>query len=972
MSNPIWITGQGTRTVNLGTVTEGVYFEYPIEAYDPRGGSVTYKFLAGDLPPGIRVNPLGIIQGGPYLNTVINQSTSYEFTVRASDQHGLISDKTFAMSIANINPPIISPRTNNLGEIFDGEFYSLQLYASELNPYATLSWSLVSGTLPIGLSLSSTGLISGFTIPLATYGNGGSQGYNTTPYNEFGYENSATYQTNNYTFTVKVFDGANYDSLTYTLIVTAKDQYSADSTLNTVDNTYLTIDQDNGYIPVMLTPSQSLPEVRSNSKFAFQFQGLDPNGNQLTYALSLSSSGAAGFDQEGTQGFDTVAFDQQNLSVPPGLILDGQTGWFSGTVGSQVQAVQEYSFQVYCYETGSPTVQSVPITYKMSVLGDITNTIIWSTNYDLGYIDNGAVSELSVTAVNKSGRVLTYSLVSDGSHLPQGLQLQTSGLITGRVGFEFFSLDNGTTTIDGMVSNFDNIYNFTVQATNTDSTASIQQSFKITVNNYNMTPYENIYIKALPSIDQRNTFLSIVNNTDIFPEELIYRSSDPNFGRARDIRSLFLAGLNPTDISDYLTAMGTNTYNKRIEFSNIKTAMAVDENFNTKYEVVYIELKDDQVYKGNSPANSRLDTLINETLYPNSFKNMTSVITNATGYANPGAIPNWMSSPQSDKKVLGFTRAIVLAYTTPGASKLIAYRLAANGIVFNNINFVVDRYDLDNSYSANYNIVDKTYDLGKETTFDRIKRPGIIVTSVTYGIRGLAFNMINNQTVSQINARGGLDGVTNYSNGETLIFLQQENYAGETGLYDGWIGTSIIPGFTENLNSINISSGTAGLPSSPSVGQVAVVNNVYYMFSVNYDSNGNVTSTAWKIANLRANVWKINIDINNKVTLTPSTFLRKVGSGTSLTQVNSMIVASDRVQINHGQTQSESIVYYNTALSGGNSVPEYTNIPTMLADAVNNTRFDGYGTRFINNRISHEEPESGDIWLKFPSTGPLG
>jgi len=33
--------------------------------------------------------------------------------------------------------------------------------------------------------------------------------------------------------------------------------------------------------------------------------------------------------------------------VPPGLILDATTGWFGGTVGGQVQAVQDYVFEVY-------------------------------------------------------------------------------------------------------------------------------------------------------------------------------------------------------------------------------------------------------------------------------------------------------------------------------------------------------------------------------------------------------------------------------------------------------------------------------------------------------------------------------------------------------------------------------------------------------------------------------------------------
>lgn len=970
MANPIWITGQGQKQVDLGTVSEGIYFEYPLDSYDPAGGSVTYKFLAGSLPAGISVKPTGFIQGGPYLNSVKNQTTSYSFTVRASDRNGLVSDKSFAMTIANVNPPVIEPTTVSLGEVFDGEFYNLQLTAIELNPNAILTWTLSAGELPNGLTLSSSGLISGFIIPLLTQ-NSSAPGFNASAYNEFGYDNAQSYQHNTYKFTASVFDGANYANMTYTLGVSAKENFTADTTFTTIDNTYLSIDHDNIYVPIMITPSQTLPEVRSNSKFAFQFQAIDPNYTTINYALG-TSSGLAGFDQSGTQGFDEIAFDQENLSVPPGLILDPVTGWFSGTVGSQVQAVQNYAFQVYAFETANPSRKSVPITYDMMVLGDITNTIVWTTNANLGIIDNGTISELSVSAVNKSNRSLTYSLVSDGSRLPQGLELNAEGLLVGRTGFEFFTLDSGTTTIDGAISDFDNVYSFTVQATTTDTTASSQQTFTITIKNVNAIPYEDIYIKALPTLDQRTTFLNIVNNSDIFPDSLLYRASDPNFGRARDIRSLFLAGLKPTEIPTYLSIMNTNTYSKRINFGDVKTAIAVDANFNVKYEVVYIELASDYAFSSTSTATNVYDKVIGQTVYPNSYADMSKVLSNAIGFANIGALPDWMTSPQANKKLLGFTRAIVLAYTVPGASNLIAYRLGENGISFNDINFVVDRYDLDNSYSANYNIATNTYDLGKETTFDRIIRPGLVATSVDYGITNLAFNMINNQTVSHINSLGGLDGITDFSDGDTLIFAQQENYPGETGANDGWmIGSTVIPSWLDFTHSAKYPSTSSGFPVNPSVGQVTLVNGVYYMFVADLDNNGNVVDTVWKIANLRANSWRINIDSNNVVTLTPESFVRFVGSGTSRKQIASMIMIGDNVQINHGNTYDESIVFYNQSIAIGQSVPAFTTVSNLHASPDKNTRFDEYGTRFINNRITYENPEINDKWLIFPNEGPL-
>ena len=107
------------------------------------------------------------------------------------------------------------------------------------------------------------------------------------------------------------------------------------------------------------------------------------------------------------------------------------------------------------------------------------------------------------------------------------------------------------------------------------------------------------------------------------------------------------------------------------------------------------------------------------------------------------------------------------------------------------------------------------------------------------------------------------------------------------------------------------------------------------------------------VPNERAGVWQINISNANLVTLT---FVQTVSPG-------------QYVQINYGSSQNNSIVYYNPALQTGQSVLSYVTIPTQLAGSEANTRFDNYGTRFINNRITYKNPESSDSYLKFPKMG---
>jgi hypothetical protein len=84
---------------------------------------------------------------------------------------------------------------------------------------------------------------------------------------------------------------------------------------------------------------------------------------------------------------------------------------------------------------------------------------------------------------------------------------------------------------------------------------------------------------------------------------------------------------------------------------------------------------------------------------------MAARIVDNIGYENRGALPKWMTSRQTDGTVLGFTRAMILCYTKPGKSAEIAYRVKQVQSLFREIDFTIDRYEWDNSYSDNYNKV---------------------------------------------------------------------------------------------------------------------------------------------------------------------------------------------------------------------------------------------------------------------------
>jgi hypothetical protein len=174
------------------------------------------------------------------------------------------------------------------------------------------------------------------------------------------------------------------------------------------------------------------------------------------------------------------------------------------------------------------------------------------------------------------------------------------------------------------------------------------------------------------------------------------------------------------------------------------------------------------------------------------------------GYSAQGVIPDWMTSVQEDKTVLGFKRAVVLAYTKPGEAKKIAWRIQNKGISLNTITFTADRYVLDNALSTNYDIDKQVFLSSRETTFDYL----VLASSQAYDTADYAvsqtFASINNQSISIINANGGIDGVTSFRDGDRLVFAQQEgfdtNYQNNGWMYfkDLFVGNYADP--TDNVD----------------------------------------------------------------------------------------------------------------------------------------------------------------------------
>jgi hypothetical protein len=599
---------------------------------------------------------------------------------------------------------------------------------------------------------------------------------------------------------------------------------------------------------------------------------------------------------------------------------------------------------------------SRPGFFTLPVIGDPNSVITWITSTDLGSINNGQISELRVEAEIANDRKLTYNLVDQrgvSCRLPQGLKLLPSGEISGRATFELFSIDDYATTFDNELLTVDRISTFRVRAIAVDGTSSSARTFTLQLNAINTEPHEDLYLTAMPSISQRQIYNALISDSAIFDPALIYRKDDPNFGIQEDLKMLFLPGLTASELSDYQTAMIRNHFTKTYTFGEIKTAYVIDRIYGIKYEVVYIEVNDPgENANGDGPILSKdLSDLIDNpyisqdgttynVIYPNSSDNMKQRIETDIGYQDQSSLPPWMTSNQPDPNTatgfttpLGYIKAIVIAYAQPGAGKKLAYRIQQSGIDFNRIEFVVDRYRLDNFYSENYDLADDRYIKDRETTFDADSNIniGTIVATVNYAV-SLPYSQINGRPIEYVLANGGIDGVDNFADGETLIFVKQEQFE-DSGPYDGWVDYSASY-IGDNVETSIIEGYDSG----------------------SYDTYDVIPgflekSQGTSAVNRRGGVWRIDI-VNGIVNLT---FVQE-------------IAVYDRVRVLFGKTLSSAILFYSLDLQPGQTVPYYevfSNNPTVRI----RTTFNNDTTRFFTLRDEYYEPGSQDKYVKFPQYG---
>jgi hypothetical protein len=528
MAQPTWITPAG----NLGVIPEGVFYQLNLEASNPDGG-VVFSLIAGSLPEGIQLNANGAISGVPVavariqgVPLDVSADVTSKFTIRAASQDvpPRVRDRTFEITITGDDVPEFTTPAGSLGSFYDGDRLNIQIGYTDTDPADSVIVRLVGGELPVGITVSDTGLISGYIQPAVDVT--APPGYDLTPIYTLPYDFLVKAINKNYQFTLEVTDGKNSNLRTFEFFVYDRNTITADTTSITADNSFVTADETTERRPFIINSDPSdLGLIRGDNYYAYQFIGNDYDTPDLRYAIAVN----------------------QGSGLPPGLELDPVTGWYYGYVPDQGVTEIDYSFNVVTYQadfvgsisctnttfgtnritcasteligpgqplvfTGtafggivaSPTrvyyvlavvnsteftvaeqlgstaavilttatgtmtanlvVASDPYPFEITIAGDIDAEVTWLTDSDLGVLDNGDISLLKVEAVNRGGRDLLYRLESGAfNELPQGLELLPTGEISGRVSFNTFAIDLGNTTFDRDTT-WDSTFRFTVNA----------------------------------------------------------------------------------------------------------------------------------------------------------------------------------------------------------------------------------------------------------------------------------------------------------------------------------------------------------------------------------------------------------------------------------------------------------------------------------------------------------------------------
>ncbi|PYS33648.1 MAG: hypothetical protein DMG14_31320, partial [Acidobacteria bacterium] len=379
------------------------------------GGAAPYTWsvATGTLPAGLALSAAGVISGTPTAATTAN------FTVQVTDSASQTASKLISLTVNSDVLSISAASTLPTGTV--GSVYSQSLAAT--GGAAPYTWSILSGTLPAGLLLSASGVISGTPTAISSAN-----------------------------FTIQVTDSASQTAskLLSITINAAPISIMTGSPLPpaTVGGVYsVTLGASGGVGPyswsitagtlttgLTLSSSGTLSGTpKTAGTFNFTIQAVDANSVATTKVFShtvqavltittTSPLATAVVDSAYSQQLQASLADPLTWSVLSGNLPSGITLSSSGLLSGTPMATGTFDFTVQA--TGGTPQQIATQLFRLEVSAGFVITTA-------PVLPDGTALLFYTTTLNAGGGTSPYTWTLSGGNLPDGLNLSTSGLISG-------------------------------------------------------------------------------------------------------------------------------------------------------------------------------------------------------------------------------------------------------------------------------------------------------------------------------------------------------------------------------------------------------------------------------------------------------------------------------------------------------------------------------------------------------------
>ena len=636
---------------------------------------------------------------------------------------------------------------------------------------STSTYTLLSGELPGGLSLSSTGTIYGVPVSILN-----------TSTSRFVVRKTTDNVIEDITYSITI-DGSDpplwQTSAGYLLVGQNDEEYiyngqyleyqliavPNNAPIDTTIRYY--IGDNDGVLPPGLTLSKDgLISGFVTDTLDLTYSGITPIEFPRTYEFSVTATDSV---HNSKRTFKIVVTSPNVLNyndtempiditlptLPSGEIFVAAPQWLMSSDLGKLRASNHHTIKIEAHDAypldGTLVYQLIdsPDEYQILPRGLYFDPV---TGYIYGYLEHQAAVErnyeVTIDAVKTVGpsaetsrQIFTLSVVGEIEDTIQWITASDLGTIeTGSISelaVEAMSLNDRNEIRysllggelpeglelkqDGSIAgspayNFTGTYTFTILARDVYELSEVTKDFSVEVVETGATEYTQIYMKPFLTRDKRRRYVDFTTDQSIFDPKLIYRYFDPNFGIQNDIKIVLEFGIEKLDLEQYVSALSENFYRKDFYFGSVKKVIAKKDK-DIVYELIYAEVVDTMINDNNESVSRIVYSGYDDIYYPSSITNMKDQLReivkadNSYIEVNDDLQPRFMKTRQTAlADFLGYIRVIPICYALPGQADKIISRIKLSGFDLKQFHFEVDRIIIQNPLdhsSAKYLLLER-------------------------------------------------------------------------------------------------------------------------------------------------------------------------------------------------------------------------------------------------------------------------